>query len=68
MRGLGGGRVVAIEVKASASPTRDDARHLFWLRDRLDGRFARGVVFHTGPRSFGLGDRVGAVPICALWG
>lgn len=65
---VGGGRVIAIEVKASAAPTRDDARHLLWLRDRLGDRFTRGVVFHTGPRPFQLGERVDAVPICALWG
>jgi uncharacterized protein len=65
---LGGGRIVAIEVKASAAPTSDDARHLTWLRDRLGDRFAQGVVLHTGPRPFDLGDRIRAVPICALWG
>ena len=65
---LGGGHVVAIEVKASASPTIGDARHLTWLRDRLDDRFTQGVILHTGPRPFELGDRIRAVPICALWG
>lgn len=65
---LGGGRIVAMEVKATAAPGRDDARHLVRLRDRLEGRFARGVVFHTGPRCFELGERILAVPICALWG
>jgi predicted AAA+ superfamily ATPase len=62
-----GGRVVAIEIKASAAPTTDDARHLSWLRERLGDRFAAGVVFHTGPRVFRLGERILAVPICALW-
>ncbi|HEV2368646.1 MAG TPA: DUF4143 domain-containing protein [Acidimicrobiales bacterium] len=65
---LGGEKVVAIEVKATAAPTRDDARHLIWLRDQLDDRFVRGVVFHTGPRTFGVAQRIDAVPICALWG
>lgn len=61
------GRVIAIEVKAAAAPTTEDARHLSWLRDRLDDRFVAGVVFHTGPRVFRLGERILAVPICALW-
>jgi predicted AAA+ superfamily ATPase len=64
---LGGGQVVALEVKATASPARDDARHLMWLRDRLQDRFAAGIVLHTGSRPFDLDDRISAVPICALW-
>lgn len=64
---LGGDRVVAVEVKASASPTRRDAAHLEWLRDRLGERFLSGAVLHTGPRAFPLGDRIAAVPIAALW-
>jgi len=62
------GRIVAIEVKATAAPTRDMARHLIWLRDELGEAFIRGVLFHTGPRPFELDDRVLALPICALWG
>lgn len=60
-------RVVAIEVKASAAPKRDDARHLIWLREQLGVRFAAGLVFHTGPRAYRLDERVAAVPIAALW-
>lgn len=60
-------RVVAIEVKASAAPKRDDARHLIWLRDQLGVRFAAGLVLHTGPRAYRLDERVAAVPIAALW-
>ena len=65
---LGGRRIVAIEVKASAAPDTSDARHLAWLRDALGPRFCAGVVLHTGPRAFPLGDRLTAVPICTLWG
>ena len=61
------GRVVGIEVKASAAPTINDARHLIWLRERLGDRFVAGVVLHTGPRVYRLGERIQAVPICALW-
>jgi hypothetical protein len=64
---LAEGRLVGIEVKAGASPTGRDARHLAWLRDELGERFARGVVLHTGPRLYRLGERIAAVPICALW-
>ena len=64
---LGGGAVVAIEVKATAAPTSDDVRHLVTLRDRLGEGFVAGFLFHTGPRAFRMGDRILAAPISALW-
>jgi hypothetical protein len=64
---LGGGGIVAIEVKASSAPTPDDARHLATLRDRAGESFVAGVVFHTGPRAYGLGAGIVAAPITALW-
>jgi uncharacterized protein len=62
-----GGRVIAIEVKSSAAPDRHDARHIAWLRDEIGDRFAAGIVFHTGPYKFNLGDRIDALPISCLW-
>ena len=64
---LGGDRVIAFEVKASAAPNRSDAAHLEWLRERLGDRFVAGLVLHTGPSAFSLSDRVAAVPIASLW-
>jgi uncharacterized protein len=64
---LGGGGIVAIEVKASSAPTPDDARHLAVLRDRMGESFVGGVVFHTGPHVYRLGERIVAAPISALW-
>lgn len=64
---LAGGRLVGIEVKATAAPGSSDARHLAALRDAEPGRFAAGVVLHTGPRTFGLGDRIWAAPISSVW-
>lgn len=64
---LAGGRLIGIEVKAGASPNARDARHLAWLRDELGERFAAGVVLHTGPRLYGLGEKIVAAPICTLW-
>jgi len=63
-----GGQVFAVEVTASSTPTLKDGRHLVWLRDELGDRFAGGVVFHTGPETLELSDRIKAIPICALWG
>ena len=65
---LAGGRLVAIEVKADAAPTADSARHLAGLRDRYNEAFTAGIVFHTGPRTYRLGDRLIAAPISTLWG
>jgi uncharacterized protein len=65
---LGGQRVIGIEVKATAAPKREHARHLAWLRDELGDRFVAGVVLHTGPRVFPLADGITAAPISVLWG
>jgi len=64
---FGVGRVVAVEVKATAAPNRGDAARLEWIRDRLGERFLAGVVFHTGPSAFALTDQIAALPIAALW-
>ena len=64
---LGGGRVIGIEIKATAAPKKDDCKHLEWLKNSLGDRFVAGVVLHTGPHVFELGDQITAIPICALW-
>lgn len=64
---LPGKRLIGIEVKASAAPGRDAAKHLRWLRDEMGERFVTGVVLHTGPRVYELDERIVAVPISTLW-
>lgn len=64
---LGGARLVGVEVKASSAPTASDARHLASLRDQLGSAFVAGLVFHTGPRVYRLGDRIVAAPISSIW-
>ena len=65
------GSVVAVEVKASSSPSPDGLRHLRWMRDRLDavapGCFAAGVLLHMGPHEVSLGDRLRMWPLSSLW-
>jgi predicted AAA+ superfamily ATPase len=63
----GAGRLVAVEIKAKSAPTSHDARHLRWLRDEVGDKFVHGVVLHTGPGAYPLGDGITAVPLCALW-
>ena len=65
---LAGGRLVGLEIKADAAPSADSARHLAALRDRYPDSFMAGVVLHTGPRAYRLGDRLFAAPISTLWG
>lgn len=64
---LPGKRLIGFEIKATAAPTRTDGRHLAWLRDQVGDRFVAGVVFHTGPRTFQLEERIHAAPIATLW-
>ncbi|MGD0370326.1 MAG: DUF4143 domain-containing protein [Candidatus Dormibacteria bacterium] len=64
---VGAGRVVAFEFKAGSAPGSDDARHLFWLRKELRDGFLAGAVMHSGPGLYQLGERVYAIPLCALW-
>ncbi len=64
---LGGERVLGFEIKAGASVTAGDARHLAWLRDELGDRFVAGAVLHTGPHAFPLGERITALPISTIW-
>ena len=64
---LGGGRLIGIEVKADAAPSADSARHLAALRDQYPETFVAGIVLHTGPRAYRLGDRLAAAPISTLW-
>lgn len=61
------GRIAAIEVKATATPTDGDFRWLRQLRDRLGPRFTAGITLHTGPHPLPWGDRLAALPLNALW-
>ena len=64
---LGRGRMFGIEFKAGTAPTREDARHLLWLRDELGKNFAGGVVLHSGQAVVELDDRIGALPLSSAW-
>jgi predicted AAA+ superfamily ATPase len=65
---IAAGDIIAIEIKATAAPSRQDARRLEWLHDELGDRFVAGAVLHTGPGMLRLAERILAVPVCALWG
>ena len=46
---LPGVELMALEIKASASPKARGARHLRRLRDRFPDRILTGAVLHAGP-------------------
>lgn len=62
-----GGDVVAIEVKASATPRLRDISGLTQLRDQLGERFRLGFLLHLGPDTIPMGDRISAIPLAGLW-
>lgn len=62
-----GGRVVAIEVKATTRPTPAHAAHLEWLRAHLGATIEATVVLHRGTATWELVPGVWAVPISTLW-
>lgn len=62
------GRLVGIEVKASATLRPDDFTALKELADILKKRFVCGIVLYTGDTVLPFGDRLWAVPLPILWG
>jgi predicted AAA+ superfamily ATPase len=54
--------VVAIEVKATARPRVDDARHLRTFRDEYPGRARAALLLHTGDRVEWLAPGILAAP------
>lgn len=61
------GRVVCVEIKASASFSARDLRTLARLRDGVGDRFVHGFLLHAGARAIPAGERLTALPIAALW-
>jgi hypothetical protein len=61
------GRVVAIEVKATSTPTGRDLRGLRFLEERLGERFRFGVLLTASPEALPFGPRLAALPVGSLW-
>ena len=54
-------------MRAATTVNTADGRGLKFLRDKLGDRFRLGIVFHTGPLTARLDDRIWALPVSALW-
>jgi uncharacterized protein len=61
------GRVVGIEVKAAASSSAGDFKHLRHIAGLLGKRFLRGIVLYTGERTVAFSPQFIAMPVTALW-
>ncbi len=61
------GRLVGVEIKATASVATSDFRGLRMLADCAGDRFVGGVVLHLGERAVPFGDRLHALPLGCLW-
>jgi predicted AAA+ superfamily ATPase len=60
------GRVVALDVKLTATPVADDVKQLLWLRDRLGANFADGAVITCGSQAYRRKDGIAVIPAALL--
>jgi predicted AAA+ superfamily ATPase len=63
----GSGRIVAIDVKASATARPEDLKGLRGLGESLPHRIHRGVLLYMGWEPITFGPRLHALPIGMLW-
>lgn len=63
----GAGRLVGIEVKASATISTHDFKGLRALAETAGARFHRGVVLYAGTEPLPFGPQFHALPVSALW-
>lgn len=61
------GRIVGIEVKASATVRPKDFRGLRQLQEAVGDRFVRGLVLHDHDRVTPFGEKLQAAPLSILW-
>jgi predicted AAA+ superfamily ATPase len=61
------GRVVGIEVKASATVNGTDFTGMRRLAEAVGDRFVQGLVLHDSDRAIPFGERFWAAPVSSLW-
>ena len=59
-------RVLAIEVKLSASVEDRDVKHLLWLKEKLGADLLDTIMVTTGPQAYRRSDGVAVVPAALL--
>ncbi len=60
------GKVVAVEVKLSATVEDRDIAHVRWLADRLGVDLLDAIIINTGPNAYRRPDGIGVVPLALL--
>ena len=60
------GRIVALEVKLSATVSDRDTRHLRWLAERIGSDLADAAVITTGPEAYRRRDGIAVIPAALL--
>lgn len=63
----GQGRLLGVEVKASATVRADDFKRLEAFRRLLGAQWAGGVVFYLGEQAIPFGEGQWALPLASLW-
>jgi predicted AAA+ superfamily ATPase len=61
-----GGKIAAVELKATSTIKSEDFKGLRKLRDTVSEIFTAGVIIYDGTSMVSFGDRLWAVPICLL--
>ena len=61
------GRVVAIEVKSTSSPTAPMFRHMNRLAEDLGDRFHRGILLSRSENCLTFGPKLVTLPLDSLW-
>ena len=62
------GTILGIEVKASSSVSRSDAKHLIWFKDNIAAsRPFIGIILYAGEHTLSMGNDIYAVPMAVLW-
>ncbi|MBS1264383.1 MAG: hypothetical protein MAG471_00204 [Acidimicrobiaceae bacterium] len=62
----GDGRVVALEVKLSATVHDEDTRHIRWLADTIGDDLLDAAVITTGTEAYRRQDGIGVIPAALL--
>ena len=62
-----GGKILAIEVKASTHVVPGDFKHIAFLQEALGNAFVRGIVLYQGERVVRFEKDLYAVPLSAIW-
>jgi len=61
------GRIVGLEVKASATVRAQDFAGLRRLQDAVGPKLVRGLVLHDHDAVIPFGEKLHAVPVSHLW-